>query len=76
MMVYPRASEEELKALEKRGVSQTTHIICAACGESTRISNRYKSQMKVVDLENGLARVQFICAVNGCEYDLTTCSTK
>lgn len=74
-MTYPRSAQEELTALERRPVSQTTHIKCATCGEITKLSNRYKTPMTVKDLGNGLARVYFVCAVNGCEYDLTTCST-
>ena len=66
----------ELGALEKRSVSQTTHIKCAMCGEITKLSNRHKSPMKAVDLACGLSRVMFVCAVNGCEYDLTTCITQ
>jgi len=75
MMSYPRSADEELIALERRHVSQTTHIKCAMCGETTKLSNRYKSPMKVEDLGNGLARVWFVCAENYCEYDLTTCIT-
>ena len=73
MMTYPISAEEELTALERRGVSQTTHIKCAMCGETTKVSNRYMSPMRVYDLGNGLARVHFVCAINLCEYDLTTC---
>ena len=73
VMSFPRTAEEDLQALEKRGISQTTHIQCAMCGEDTPLSNRFKSPFNVVNLENGLFRVNFVCASNGCEYDLTTC---
>ena len=67
---------EELASLEKRSISHTTHIKCAMCDEITKLSNRYKSPMRVENTLGGLSRVMFVCSVNGCEYDLTTCITQ
>ena len=72
-MSNTRTAEEHLLSLSKRFVSHTTHIRCAECGKETPVSNRVKSPFSVVNLNNGLYEVNFVCAVNGCQYDLTTC---
>lgn len=72
-MSYPRTADEELIALEKRSISQASYIQCAICGEKTKVTNRFKVPWSVMDLDNGLVRINFVCGKNGCEYDIATC---
>ena len=66
-------TEDELLTLKNRPVSHTTHITCALCGESYKITNRHKVSWIAVDLGNSLCRIHIVCPVNGCEYDIATC---
>ena len=75
-MSFPRKAEEDLKAIENRGVSHTTGIICANCGNKAKISNRHKLPWHVMNLDNGLCTIFFNCPKCNDEYDIGTCIIK
>jgi len=72
-MPHPRTAEEDLKALEKRNLSQSTGIICANCGVIITVSNRHKLSWEVISLENGLCQIFWSCPHCDIGYDIGTC---
>lgn len=68
-----QSAEIYLRLLERRSYSHTTGIICAECGNTTKLSNRYKSPIRVTAMDNGLFLIMFSCPKCDALYDIGSC---